>query len=203
MANRNVQIRNHGISMLVVYSIQLIFVYKINSLKINNYILWKTSAYASLLLLILYLYAVSKNNSEPIIKHDSHKFMHITLFIVTLTTSLNWFTNFKTTADVFEVSQNRQVGKILKNYDIEVLGFPGSSGLRFLLFGDVTYFQQTRGFGLESNRAHPAKPLAKIYFDKKITFISTDSKQLNFEKDGERLIYRNTEFEVWLSYDKN
>jgi hypothetical protein len=203
LANRNDQIRYHGITLLLIYSIQVIFVYKINSLKINNYILWKTSAYASLLLLILYLYALSKNNSEPIIKHDVHKFMHITLFIVALTTTLNWFTNFKTTANVFEATQNKRVGEILKNYDIEVVGFPGSSGLRFVLFGDVTYFQQTRGFGLKSNRAHPAKPLAKIYFDKKISNISTQSKQLNFEKVGEKLIYRNTEFEVWLSYDKN
>jgi hypothetical protein len=127
--------------------------------------------------------------------------MHITLFIVALTTTLNWFTNFKTTANVFEVTQNKRVGEILKNYDVEVVGFPGASGLRFVLFGDVTYFKQTRGFGLKSNRAHPDKPLAKIYFDKKISNISTQSEQLNFEKVDEKLIYRNTEFEVWLSYD--
>ena len=203
LRSQNTQTKIHGISSFTLYIFLIIYVYKINDLKINNYILWKISAYASFLFLILYLCAISKNNASPLIKLKLHKFMHIMLFILIFTTSISWLSNFKKTSSTIDVSQNKQVEEILQNYDIEVKRFPGSSDLRFLLYGEVGFFKQSRGFGLETSRAHPTKPLARIYFNPKKLKLDNPSQPTTHEADDEKLIYRNTEFEVWVNVDKN
>jgi hypothetical protein len=203
LRSQNVQAKIHGISGFILYIILILFVYKINDLKINNYILWKISAYASFLFLILYLCTISGNMAKPLIKHKLHKFMHVMLFTLIFTTSISWLSNFKKTSNNIDVSQNKQIEEILENYDIEVKGFPGSSDLRFLLYGEVGFFKLSRGFGLETNRANPTKPLAKIYFNSKKSNVDDQLQPTIYEADGEKLIYHNAEYEVWLNVDKN
>ncbi len=195
---REVETKAHGLTIFLIYLGFLYLVYGQNQERINNYMLWKLSGFASMAIVLVYISHFKNMNNEIHFKTLKIRILHVGFIILSATSFFSWISDFKGSSYEIELKNNSKMANILISYDVDISYWPNTSGLQFLLIGNVNHGgEQRRVPGFSVPRSEPYKPLVFI-----IPRTScSDSRCVNrvYPKINERSqeILKNQKFEVW------
>jgi len=186
-----------GFTLLGIYISLLFYTYALENEIINNYVLYKFSGYATLVAIFVYFHSLDWKKSPTLFYKKLAKLVHLFLITMLFTTSTIWIHQFQKTSIIVKSDNNNNLNRIMKTYDVEVIGFANTSGVKFLLDGPVNYFASSRGFEIPVDRTNSIKPLV---------FIISKNSCKNFEclkkiapnlHSNSRIILETSDYTIW------
>lgn len=175
------------VSFLSIYSYFVFDVYVINRSEINNYNLLKYGQYLALFN-IVFLHGLDKLFSKTIFRKRKQVFFNPNSFFfasLLLLASFSYQLEYvKYRNFTFDMERNSAFGEVLSSSDIYAFGFPNPGLVQLILFGDVRYGNESRGFGVTTRRSVP---------DRRLVFVSPrgycELKVCSFSSgDGEKFL---------------
>lgn len=153
------------ISFTLIYIYFLIDVYIINRVEINNYNLLKYGQYLALFN-VMFLFCISEFSLKTRFRSMKKQLSNLSTFVCVFClgfSSMSYQSDyFQNRSFTLDQKSNKEFSKLLETYDVFAYGFTGPGLVQLILFGDLRYGADNRGFGTPTQRSQPERPLLVV-----------------------------------------